>query len=88
MNILNSIVSLFKPASTDEVGQVVGGEVTFDVTGDARRNLTRALRLLQCRDSLDTEGLNELSARLAHAKKNGVDVSSSATVKEALDGCI
>ncbi len=75
-------------ARTVETQEVLGQEVEFNVIGDARRNLTRALRLLQCRDQLDNEGLVELNARLAHARKNGVDVSSVDSITEALNGCI
>lgn len=73
---------------TVETQEVLGQEVEFNVIGDARRNLTRTLRLLQCRDQLDSEGLVELNARLAHARKNGVDVSSVDSITEALNGCI
>ena len=75
-------------AGAVEVQEVQGQDVEFNVIGNARRNLTRALRLLQCRDSLDSAGLVELNARLAHARKNGVDVSSVESIQEALDGCV
>lgn len=73
---------------TVETQEVLGQPIEFNVIGDARRNLTRALRLLQARDQLDSDGLVELNARLAHARKNGVDVSSVESITEALNGCV
>ena len=73
---------------TVETQVILGRDIEFNVIGDPRRNLTRTLRLLQCRDQLDSAGLVELNARLAHARKNGVDVSSSESITEALNGCV
>ncbi len=85
MSLLDSIKDYFARFGDQSV---VGLDVEFTVTGDARRNLTRALRLLESRERLDSAGLAELTARLAHAKKNGVDVSSVDSISEALRGCV
>lgn len=86
MGLLQSILGYISRSPDSQ--EIQGQDVGFNVTGDARRNLTRALRLLQCRDQLDSAGLTELNARLAHAKQTGVDVSSVASITEALNGCV